>query len=500
MSSSSFPILFVRALRLLGRFALVFAACAALYFVHWVADTFGDITLGQVLFHWHHLGGSSSIAKITSADFLVQCGLWPALTALLILWLERRLVLPLLQRANAAQRTRWFTRGLAWLPCLVIAGGLATLAWRTSALQYLGPPDPNDYFARHYVRPAGVKLAPESPKNLVLIYVESLETSYTDSAVFGKDLLANLSALHPVSFPVYEQLPGTGYTIAAMVSTMCAAPLQMVGFLDWRSQGEHAQRFLPGAVCLGDLLATQGYRNVFMGGAALEFSGKDKLLKEHHYQEAYGRVEWNQLGIPKSRMSGWGLHDDDLFAQAKTKLRELHDAKQPFNLTLLTVDSHWPSGFVSEACQQRGAQGLDDVMACTAWMVADLVKFVRTSGYDADTNIVVIGDHLSPPNTLADKLAQVPRRTIYNAFFARTPPQPNRDTIVHFDLLPTILDFIGLHVDGGREGLGYSAFGPASVPLPNAETRAELGAHVLTPSRTYFQLWEAPQVSAVAGP
>ena len=38
-------------------------------------------------------------------------------------------------------------------------------------------------------------------------------------------------------------------------------------------------RFLPSATCLGDLLKSVGYYNVYIGGAPSEFTGKGKLTK-----------------------------------------------------------------------------------------------------------------------------------------------------------------------------------------------------------------------------
>lgn len=480
------------ALRLTGRYGLLWLAFASAFFVNWMQATFGEVTLGQILFHWRYLGATGSVAKVSANELMLECVLWPLAAAALALWLERR-VLRSLIGLIASRWRRWLSGAVMAIPAVVVMGSMAVLAWRTSTVQFFWPASDDGYFVKHYTPPAAVS---STRKNLVMIYVESLEAGYGRPDVFGRDLLASLSKLQPLSFDAYEQLPGTGYTIAAIVSTQCGVPLQTVGFLDGNLQGEKAEHFLPRAVCLSDLLSSQGYRNVFMGGAALEFSGKGKFMSQHHFDEAYGRAEWSKLGTPKSRLSGWGLHDDELFEHAKAKLRELHEAKRPFNLTILTVDSHSPSGYLSPACRERGAKALDEVVECTAHMVADLVTFVRSSGYDADTNIVVIGDHLSPPNTLSGQLAKVGKRTIYNAFFARELPKPNRTTIVHFDMLPTVLEFIGLRPDDGRAGLGFSAFGPPPVPFPTARSRAELGEHTLVPSRAYLDLWEPAHAPA----
>ena len=487
-----------------ARLLLLWLACTLAALIPWMRSTFGDFTIGQIVFHWRHLGGSASIDPLTILDFLVMACALPLIGACLLYWVLYRVApSPMFAGPVPAARHRAIRRAGWVVPVLVIAGCLALLAARTSTVQFLTPFGKVDYFADHYVPPGSVKLVPGQRKNLVLIYVESLEAAYRREDLFGRNLLAGLDALQPVSFDSFEQMPGTGWTIAAMVATQCGIPLKPVGILQPHDQGELISAFLPGAVCLGDILHEQGYKNVFLGGAALEFSGKGKFLVGHQYHEVYGRDEWLSAGTPRARISGWGLHDDDLFINAKSKLRELHGAGQPFNLTLLTVDTHWPSGFVSEGCKQRGATKMDDLVACAADQVADLVQFIRSSGMGADTSVVVVGDHLSPPNELAAQLDSVPRRTIYNGFFAQPAPTPNRSEVVHFDLLPTILDLIGLHPQGGRMGLGYSAFGPSAAPVMTAASRDALVKNVLAPSRAYTRLWEPkpkPQSSPAPAP
>jgi len=479
--------------------ALYAFACALLAFPFWLHESFGDVSLAQVVFQFRHLGGASSLSQHVGIDFLVYCVIGPAVAAALLTWLVAALRRWSSARPHgSAAARRLVARAIAALQLTVLGIALGTFASRTDAVQLLTSAalaqytDAADYFAAHYVPPGGVEIRPRARKNLVLVYVESLETTYTRHDLFERDLLAPLTAQQPVAFDAYRQMPGTGFTIAAVVSTQCGVPLYKLGLIDANTQGERVQAFLPNAVCLGDILAAQGYRNVFMGGASLDFSGKGKFLRSHHYDELYGREEWIRDGVPAARISGWGLHDDDLFERAKAKLRELHERGQPFNLTVLTVDTHRPSGYRSAGCAEgdKAAPGLDGIVECAAGQVADLIRYVRASGYAADTQVVVIGDHLSPPNELSDRLARVPDRHIYNGFFSADAPRPNRATLVHFDMLPTLLDFIGLQVVGGRMGLGHSGFGDVPGAAAIDAARAEQDARLQSPSPAYWALWE----------
>jgi phosphoglycerol transferase len=53
-------------------------------------------------------------------------------------------------------------------------------------------------------------------------------------------------------------------------------------------------------------------------------------------------------------MNDWGLYDDMLFIEAEKKLDELEShPNTPFNLTLLTIDTHGPNGYVSKHCANQ---------------------------------------------------------------------------------------------------------------------------------------------------
>ena len=212
----------------------------------------------------------------------------------------------------------------------------------------------SEFFHEHYKEPSNV-VAPKKKLNLVLIYVESLENGFADSSLMGRDLLASLNSAtaKDYRFNNYQQTTGTGWTIAGIVSSQCGVPLKSTTIFDGNTQGEKIKSFLPGAKCLGDILLANGYKNIFLGGASLYFAGKGKFLSQHGYSEMYGKEEWSRLA--ENDFNGWGLYDDQLFKHAKLKLDLLERSKKPFNLTLLTVDTHFPDGFYSPTCTSKGA-------------------------------------------------------------------------------------------------------------------------------------------------
>ena len=140
------------------------------------------------------------------------------------------------------------------------------------------------------------------------------------------------------------------------------------------------------------------------------------------------------------------------------------------------------------------------VVECTAGLVADFIDYVAARGWLDRVAIVVQGDHLAMGNTSYDVLIRNPERRVYNLLIGGDKHLvKNTDEVTHFDMLPTILDLVGLKVHGERAGLGYSAIGPATVPRP-PDRIATMTTQLDNYSAAYRALWELPQVRESAVP
>lgn len=326
-------------------------------------------------------------------------------------------------------------------------------------------PNQTDLFADNYKNPNDEQFTfAKKPKNLVLIYVESLDAQYQNEKVFKRNLLSSLVQFPHQSFLKFEQTADASYTIAGTVASQCGIPLNFMTVLqDGLPISYFTSHFLPSATCLGDVLYQAGYTNVFMKGGPLDFAGTGAFFKGHHYTEVLGKKEWLEQGYDLTRMKGWGLPDDLLFKEAKLKLAQLMQQKKTFNLTLLTVDTHGPEGQLNEKCQQNGGKDYADIVECTAKEISSFIQFIKDKGWMDQTVIVITGDHLSLINPVMDKLTTNGPRYVFNMIIASDLPQKQRNTIVHEDLFPTILNALDITWDDPHLALGYSGF----LPLPS---------------------------------
>lgn len=413
----------------------------------WIRRNFGEPTIDQVLFHLYFSDGAAvEMSGIFLFTCIVEVLLVPLALAAAAAWLHHGV---------AQLRPAWGHKMLRAVPHLAVAAGIASLLLQFSVFSYAAAQLEGDRFAQAYVDPARVRLTDGAKRNLILIYAESMEDTYGNSDLFGTDLLAPLRELGGQSFASYSEAPGANWTIAAMVATQCGIPLSVYSEYDIKRRGQE-RVFLPGARCLGEILQARGYRNVFLGGAPLSFAGKGAFLRDHGYQESYGRRQWKELGAKAEEFNVWGLYDSALFKRARDKLQTLHASGQPFNLTVLTLDTHNPNGFLSPSCRNRGATEFAGIVACNSGELAQFVKFVQAKGYLKDTTVVILGDHLAKPNPVADKLQLEDKRRIFNLFIAQPQFRPSTQELIPFDMFPTLVELLGIDVDGGRLGLGFS--------------------------------------------
>lgn len=428
----------------------------------WLSAVFGQVTVEQLLFVFDGEGGVIAANSELVVQFVLICLVLPVLLVVAAVAAFRLVARSGSGRRAAPPPALLSSIALSLSALLVLLTGGAVFADRISLQQHIAAANYDDTIESYYAEPALVS-APEQPVNLILIYLESFDDAYSDPAIMGRDLLRPLTQQTEdwMSWESFEQQPGTGWTIAGIVSSQCGIPLKSAaqdsGDVDGNAVGEEAERYLPGATCLGDVLSEQGYRNVFLGGADAAFAGKGKFLLEHGYDSVLDRPFWQRQG--ETDFNQWGLSDDRLLENARDTLGSLRASGQPYNMTLLTVDSHEP-GLVGPACRIEDERPMRAAVQCTASEVASFLRDIERDGVLDDTAVVLMGDHLAmvgASSDFRDELRGRTDRTIFNRFSTPVDLQPSRQEMDHFSMFPTILRLMGFDFPQARLGLGVSA-------------------------------------------
>ena len=335
----------------------------------------------------------------------------------------------------------------------------------------------------NYVDPKKTAITfPEKKRNLIYIYLESMEMTYTDEkdgGAFAQDVIPELTQLSMEGDNFSGDsgllngghvMPGSTYTMAGIFSQSAGLPLKMdLGeeFTDARgsfNKMNTQDSFFSGVTTLGDILDGEGYNQAFMLGSDATFGGRRLYWTEHGEYEICDYKWAIEKGlIPSDYYVFWGYEDEKLFSYAKQKVLELAGQEEPFNFSMLTVDTHFEDGFRCELCRDdfEGNQ-YANAFACSSRQVSEFVRWIQEQDFYDNTTIVLNGDHLTMDSDFCiDVPASYDRRT-YTAYInaACEPADPSRKReYTTLDNMPTTLAAMGVTIEGDRLGLGTNLYG-----------------------------------------
>lgn len=335
-----------------------------------------------------------------------------------------------------------------------------------------------------YVDPKATSIIfPEEKRNLICIYVESAETTSQDKAnggIFDVNHIPEMTRLakENVSFSQSDLLqgaaiaPACGWTMAGLVAETAGVPLKFytyeAGTLGLDNKGDEFAQLLPGATTLGDVLKDAGYRNVFMAGSDFVFGGRTVYFTQHGDYEIFDLITAREKGlINRHYMVGWGFEDEKLYEYAKASITELAASSQPFNFSMLTVDTHAPF-YECRLCPESIGEHHSKVLACASTQLDAFINWCKEQPFYENTTIAIMGDHASIVSEFYDGAAGgsldihhgSTSRLVYNAF-VNSPVQPVQEKnrlFTTLDFFPTILASLGASIEGNRLALGVNLF------------------------------------------
>lgn len=317
-----------------------------------------------------------------------------------------------------------------------------------------------------YVDPKSLNYTfPETRRNLIYIILESVETSDYSRAEGGAleyNCIPELYALAEDNITFndnrgYDVAPGASWTVASMVAQSSGIPLNIpIGENDFVT----SNKFLPGAYSIGEILEAGGYNNELLIGSEAVFSGRKYYYEMHgdYRIHDFNYFVENDLFDFDTRV-WWGIVDRYLFEYAKEDLLELSKEGKPFNLTMLTVDTHHQNGWVCEDCLDEFPDQLANVYACSSRKVDEFIKWCQQQDFYENTTIVIVGDHCSMSTDFSQVIGSFDRKAYYTIInpAQNCIPTENR-SLCTFDFYPTTVSALGIEFEGERIGLGTDLF------------------------------------------
>lgn len=453
---------------------LVAVASLLTFTVKWAFSFWANLTMDEIVYHL------TSPLEGTGDDIMMKFYMY-ALAPALVIFVAVIVYLIIVRKIKKS----WYGRclGLVFLMFSGIAGFTFYQAWTTLKIgEYLKNQEITSVFIENnYVDPNSVQLAfPGRKRNLIFIYLESVETTFTDKKNGGDfefDCIPELTKLAQK----YEDFsgsskelegghvePGTTFTMGGMFGQTSGLPLQVglkAKIMDKRGAMNEMytqEHFFPGITTLGDILEAQGYHNVLFLGSEAVFGGRKLYFKEHGNYEIDDfdyAIKRNWL---EDKEISWGYPDWRLFLQAEERLRELSEEDEPFNLTMLTVDTHFEDGIRCRYClPEFPGNSYADVYACSSRQVNDFISWCQGQDWYENTTIILSGDHTTMDSNFCDDVAEDYPRKTYTCFInadAKTADPERRRNYTTLDIFPTTLAAMGVKIEGDRLGLGTDLF------------------------------------------
>lgn len=432
--------------------------------IKWMLETWANLTMDELVYHLNSpLEGTNSdmIWQYVFKCIVPTIIIIMVITAIMIIFKKKK------------KRTGYI--------CIVVLIASVTIlvlygytAWKKLDIgDYMsGQSEISSFIDDNYVDPKEVTLTfPEKKRNLIYIFLESMETAYSDEdngGAFEKDVIPELTeiAQENEEFSGKDNklnggysMPGTTWTMGAMFAQTSGLPLKIsISANEMDTQ----DNFFPGITTIGDILSDAGYSQTLLLGSNATFGGRKLYFSEHGN---YDIIDYN-YAMEQGWLSTeeypvwWGYDDQKLFEFAKNRLGELATQNEPFNLTMLTVDTHFEDGYVCDKCDDRfGNNQYANVMACSSKQVAEFVEWVQQQDFYENTTIVISGDHPTMDSDFCEDVDESYTRKVYTAYINGGKSElSNARNYTTMDAFPTTLAAIGVEIEGNRLGLGTNLF------------------------------------------
>ncbi|MEG0573330.1 MAG: LTA synthase family protein [Erysipelotrichaceae bacterium] len=456
-------------------YLIIFISCLLPIASNWAIRMFNNVDLDQIIFYLRV--PKTGTNKDIIGTFINEC-FFPSLlftiAIIIVLTVLSRLFSSSIYKDNRYDFKEIFyfiKKHCLFFSVFLFSVSLIISGTKFNLFEYIKSELTNSSFIEdNYVDPKQVNLNfPDQKRNLIYIYLESMEDTYLSKKLGGNqevDLIPELSLLASQNIRFAGngqgkgnlQIPGVGWTVAGMVAQTSGMPLDIP--IEGNSYDTY-QSFLPGIYSLGDILNKEGYKQMLMVGSDASFGGRKAYFTQHgNYQIWDHKSAIKENKIPKDYNEWWGFEDEKLFTFAKEKLQMLAADSVPFNFTMLTADTHHPDGYVCPKCGKVHASQYENVISCSSKQVAEFISWIQQQDFYENTTIIITGDHLSMNTSLFENLPQSYQRSTFNTII-NSSKQLKNDKLRSFsvvDLFPTTLSAMGVDIPGNKLGLGTNLF------------------------------------------
>lgn len=433
--------------------------------IKWMFETWPNLSMQELMFQLQSPMEGTSKDMINS--YIDSC---VPVTVLIIF----AIVIILISFRKKKKMYFAMTAAVVLTSVIIIASDVHTVWARLEVKDYVKNINTDSSFIDvNYVDPAETELVfPEQKRNLIYIFLESMETTYSskeNGGAYNENYIPELTRIAKKNedFSGADQelngsyaLKYTTWTAAALFAHTSGLPLSIP--IEDNSM-DTQESFLPDMTALGDILEEQNYNQTILLGSEGKFGGRSLYFTDHGNYNIKDYYYYRDNGkLPGNYWVWWGYEDEKLFEIAKEELLSLASKEQPFNFTMLTADTHFEDGYTCKLCgTEYGDNSYANVLACSSSQVSKFIRWIQQQDFYENTTIIVSGDHLTMDSDFCEDIDDNYQRKVYTAYInsAVEPQDPDRRREYStFDSFPTTLASLGVKITGDRLGLGTNLF------------------------------------------
>jgi len=306
---------------------------------------------------------------------------------------------------------------------------------------------------------------PMEKRNVVLITVESLSSSFLKSYGCDKDLTPNLDSLITRSLAFDNMYALGNRTVRGLEAlSLCVPPSAGESIIKRKNNRADGRS-------VGDLFGREGYKVRFFYGGDSYFDNMRDFFSHNGY-EVTDRKQLSNDEITFANI--WGVCDEDMYKKMLSVLDEDAQSGAPFFAQLMTVSNHRPYTYPDGKITYEGkAQSREAAVKYTDYAIGQFMRMAKTKPWFSNTLFIIIADHQA--SSAGKTSIPVHRYHIPCIVYAPQLVAPQRVSTLcsQIDLIPTVLSM--LHYSGTTTFAGQDILSPDFKSRAMMATYQDLG-------------------------
>ena len=303
----------------------------------------------------------------------------------------------------------------------------------------------------NYIDPSYLNLINPEPRNLIIIFAESLEDTFFNEHIFGENLLPNIGQQKALSVKGFKTLSEANWTKSSMVAALCGLTSKL--YLPSRELSSKS-------ICISDVMKKADYNTYYLQGSSAKFLNTYEFLYKHGFQKI---EDINTITADMTKVDdiyninfiGKIIDDDILLDYFNTQIVKLDKQKQPFLAIVSTMNTHPYNGHLARRCNHK-YNDMRDALLCYDNILSSFIERFKKYKFSRKTTLLILGDHLMMYSNINNLLDKAPHRETLNLILGNERIGLINKPYTQLDWAPTILELAGFKWTERQFGLGTS--------------------------------------------